>query len=348
MMFRFFGMVAAVDEALRRRSMLFVPGKYVVLAVLCSLVAAAAIALAKPEDGREPRRVTIADLAAGLVPAGSYVTVDAHVDPSYRIEVTTRTFAVGRRPRVSTRRAQFLPFVDEARTAGVLLFSMPGAAGRRPLTVTGIVRDMPTAASQTIRRESATLPTRLHPTLMLAAGEAPMPRLEATAYLALFLTIFLSLYVAVRKPVAFREDMGPALPDTDPGHDGGPIDMRISATLRLASGVSRRFVEEPAIATITDRGDVALGADVDASVHLLGLRVWKRAGFWHAILPTGGIDEIMRGDVAFGLAVRPGLAVTLRGSRQPEIVLSFGAPEQRERFLRALEYQCGLGFRHAA
>jgi hypothetical protein len=183
---------------------------------------------------------------------------------------------------------------------------------------------------------------------MLAAGEAPMPRLEATAYLALFLTMFLSLYVAVRKPTTFREDMGPAPQHTDAGGDGGPIDMRISATLRLAHGAARRFVEEPAVATITDRGDVALGADVDVSVHVLGQRVRRRAGFWHVILPTGGIEEIARGDVAFGLAVRPALAVTLSGSRRPEIVLSFGAAEQRERFLRALEYQCGLGFRHAA
>jgi hypothetical protein len=348
MMFRFLGRVAAVEEALRRRSVLFVPANYVVLAVLCVLVAAGVAALATNPAGHPPRRVTIGELAAGVVPAGSYVTVEGNLDPNYRIEVTTRTLVIGRRPRSSTQRTQFGAFVDDAKAAGILMVVGPRAAGWRRMTVTGIVHSLPTAASEVVRRESAMLPTRVHSTLMLVGGDTPMSRGAATAALATGLAILLVGCIGGRTRVAFREDMGPAPVETAPGHDGGPIDMRISATLHLANGASRRFVEARATAVITNQGDVAVGTDLDASIHLLGLRIRKRAGFWHVVLPAGGIEEITRGDVAFGRSVRPALELKLAGARRPALVLSFGAADQRERFLRALAHQCGLGARHAA
>src|SRR5512134_923909 len=98
-MFRFFGLVAAVYAWLGRRSFLCVPANIVAMGGLALLMALGARELSKPPVSEVPRRVGIHELAAGSVPAGSYVTVDAMIDARYLIEVTHSSVSIGRRPR---------------------------------------------------------------------------------------------------------------------------------------------------------------------------------------------------------------------------------------------------------
>jgi hypothetical protein len=346
-MFRYLGMAAAVHAWLGRRSFLLVPGNIAALGLLGALTAIGARDLMTPAPVETPRRVTIDELASGSVPEGSYVTVDGRIDARYFVEITHRSFRVGRRPRASSYTEKLYPLVDDGWQRGVLVAAAGGVAPAGRLTVTGTVSRTSSTARDTLLRESA-LPSRMHPHLMLTPGRPVAPAtVLAGAFVGLCPPLMaVLLVVGLRRGVIFRKDDRAVLLDPRPSPADQPIDMRVSGALRLDTGRPRWFVETQAQAVVTGRGDVALGAHIDASVRLLGMRVRNGDGFWRVVVPAGGIEDVTRGELAFGGDVRPAVKVTVTGWRRP-VVLSFGGADQRQRFLQALEYYCG-GSRRAA
>jgi hypothetical protein len=349
MAFRFLGLLAALDAKLGGNSLNLYAVKLLLIFTLVVFTMAGARHLTSVGPSTDPRPVSLADLASGQVPVGTYVTVEGAIDPRYRIEMTSRSWSFGRRRvRSATSTSQMLPLVDDSRRTGLLITSpAPASSGR--VSLIGTVARLPDKARDTLARDQAALPSRMHPELMLASGR----REPASTGLNVALVVIcgplaaLLLYVRLKRGLIFR-----ARPLGDGALAHGEvreIDVRLTGRLRLGTGAARRFVEMPAQATVGDRGEVVLGQNIDASLYLYEFCLRTRIGFWSLSIQPGTLGAIVRGEIAMGNAVRPAAKVRIEGSGGAQtITLSFATVAQREYFLCVLVQRCGQAASRAA
>lgn len=216
---RFLGMVAAVDSGLQRVRVNFVPLNYALLAVLTGFSVMSVLDLRSHPKSSDPRPVSITSLARGEVPAGTYVTLEATIDSRYEIEVSqtssrsTRS-GIGRglailggvlAQRSGSTLSRMFPLVDDSGNWGLLMAPSSGPRQSGRMQVTGMVRDLPKAASDVLDREWANLPSRMNVELMLASGEKPTSVAMAMLKLAVCLPLALALAcVRVKRSQLFR------------------------------------------------------------------------------------------------------------------------------------------------
>jgi hypothetical protein len=339
MMFRFLGMVAALDEALRRRTVNLIPLNYGLFFLLLGLTVASIQDIRTRPSSPDPQPVSIASLARGAVAAGAYVTVEGTIDPGYWIEVSKKQVSAGRRVHVARWTEQMLPLVDDAAKVGIMIAPSSEQRFSGRVRVTGVVRGLSGGARDVLRRESATLPASLNPELMLASGQKPSSGVLAVVLLTVCPPLAVALlYVRVKRDLIFRTRREePRRVDLE--SHGEPIDLRVTGRLRLDGGRPRRFVEVPVQGTVNAQAELELGASLDASLYVFGLCVRERIGFWSLVIPPDSVGTIERGELAFGLGIRPAAKMRINGSRPQVVTLSFATLAQRERFLRGLAYQ---------
>jgi hypothetical protein len=331
-MFRLLGLMAALDLRLNRIRINFVPLN---LALAGLLIWGVALGVTRAADGPAaavPRTVTVADLAAGRVPSGTFVSVSGLVEPDLVLELGKRG-ADGKMSTVKER----LQLLHDASTPAVWLRRSAVVQFGGRATFTGIVRPLPEAARRATANEQEVIgrraPSMAH---LLEDGARPRSFAASLVYLAICAPpLALLAWVWISRREIFRAGHhGTA----DQGSPHEPIDLRVSGRLRLDNRTSRRFVEMAAELRQVVDGGLAVVADIDASSYVMGVRAVGREGLWTVRIPAGSALAIVEGAVAFGAAVRPAARVDIHvGGRVSErMTLTFGSVAQRDRVLAFL------------
>jgi hypothetical protein len=340
-------MVAALDRRLTCSTPLVSVLLYVMFLILTGLVVKSLQEL--PRD-REPRPVSVPELIAGRIPAGSFVTVDGLLDErqGFTLRTTRRTVGGRFRGRAVTQEERLEVLSDTRGSVGILVTDPNLTAGGR-VQLTGMVRPVPSGARETLQRENAAGSSRVHADVMLRTNQTPISRVWLLLSILLCpVAIGATLFVRFKRHTIFRAGENVEAPSVPGFEQSEPIDLRVSALFSLAGGRPRRFVEMPCQALMTERGEVILGANVDASQWLFGQQITRRVGFWTVVIPVGGLARVTRGEIAYGSDVRPAAKLEVDGPPRRQVTLSFATVEQREQFVRALEHRCAPRRRTAA
>lgn len=340
-MFKVLGMAAALEATLRRVRFNFVPVNYVLIALAIGAAGASVRDLRARPSTLEPRLVSIADLAAGAVPARTFVTVEGRIDQRFFLEMK-RTTMVGPRPFLHTTRTERLvPLVDNAGTAGILIASPAALTLSGRVRLTGMVTGLPYKTRDVLDRDAAKVPSRMNRDVMLEHGQRP-PSLFASITTLAVCSIVTILLVGLRLhcgPV-FKATTDRSPHPVDMVDDG--CDVRVSGRFLLeGSRTTRRFMNVPAQPYLDPNGVPTLFAHVDASTYVFGWCLRARRGVWHVAIPHGALRKVVRGDAAFGTHVRAAAKLVVAGDRPETYCMTFGSAAQRERFLHALDRLCG-------
>lgn len=340
-MFKLLGRLAALDARLSRVRINFVPLN---LAAALLLVAGVGLGINMVVEGRanpEPKRVTIADIAAGRVAQGSYVFVDGLFDREFVLEIGKK----GANGQLSEVKDRLAALIDQAGPSAVLV-RMPGlrdstASGAG---LTGMVRALPRAAQEALRRDGADARgRRVDDQLLLAVGQQPASiGLGVLLILVCAPVVGMLAYVHVKRRTIFRAAAGTEAFEHY-GTDGAEAaDLRVTGRLWLNERTSGRFVEMPAWATALETGEIAFLSNIDASSSFMGVKTADRAGVWAVVIRPGGLHAIVLGALSFGGEIRPAVQfrVASEGGRSQTVTLSFGSVEQRGLVVRELERRC--------
>jgi hypothetical protein len=334
MMFRLLGLLALLDLRLNRIRLNFVPLN---LALAGLLIGGVSLGVTRVADGPgeiRPRAVTVADLAAGRVPMGTFVHVAGFVEPGLILELGKRG-AGGKLENVRKR----LRLLHDGGSQAVWLSAGSGTFEVwTRATFVGVVRPLPQAARNASFRDGGALGIRVPSTdLLIEHGAQPRSFASGMAYLGLCAPPLALLgWVWIKRSQIFRRGTRVR---SDRVSVDGPIDMRVSARLQLDARTSRRFVEVPAQLGWMEGGGLSVAANVDASSYLMGVRTIAREGLWTLAIPADATLSVVAGELAFGLAVRPAARVEVRrgGRVAHRMTLSFADACQRDRVLQFLQ-----------
>ena len=333
MFFRLLGLVAALDSRLNRIRINFVPLN---LALAGALLWGASLGVARVAQGPAetvPREVTVADLAAGRVPTGTFVRVSGLVDRDLVMEVGSG----GKDGRIRTVRERLRLLHDAGAPAIWLRAPNVDQAFSGRATFVGIVRPLPTGVAAATAREGGALFGRQPSTgSLMEHGVRPRSYGSGLAYLLTCAPpLALLAWVWIARRQIFRAGQRSAL---DAGSPDEPIDLRVSGRMRLEARVSRRFVEAPAGLQWIENGGVGVVADIDASSYVMGAQAVARQGLWLLPIPAGATLSVVFGELAFGTGVRPAARIDVRvgGRTTDRLTLTFGSLSQRDRVVRTL------------
>jgi hypothetical protein len=332
-MFRLLGLAAALNLGLNRIRFNLVPLNYAIAALLLWGATSGLTRVIEGPADAEPQPVTVADLAAGRVPSGSFVRVSGFIEPGVILELGKRG-TDGKLQDVRER----LRLLHEGGPVAVWLrpVAVPSAVWTRA-TFVGMVRPLPTAAWNATTREGGSIGGRVPtPDCLIEDGARPQTYLTGVVRLTMCTPPLLLLaWIWVKRNHIFRPGQHVRAIEGNP-HDA--IDLRVSARLRPTRGTTRRFIEMDAHLGRLPDGSMVVLANIDASTYFMGWRVINREGQWTVTIPAGAALSVVAGELAFGRGVRPAARIDVRvnGRVINKLTLSFGSLNQRDRVLHAL------------
>jgi hypothetical protein len=189
----------------------------------------------------------------------------------------------------------------------------PDAKLSRTINISGVLRRIDNDLKKKASLSSPLGTTALNDQHMLVAGPKPKGFAMYVAIAsALGAVVLIMLFVVLKRYVIFRPQPRPRhgvdLPAIAPGSQE-KFDLRVTAQFQLDDRVRQRFHRVPAVVAELQSGDMALLANVDASVDFMGAKTEDRSGIWAAVIAKGTLSQPEFGTLYFGLTAYPAFRI---------------------------------------
>jgi hypothetical protein len=189
----------------------------------------------------------------------------------------------------------------------------PDSKLTKTLSISGMLRRMDSDLKKKASFSSPLGTALLNDQHMLVAQQKPNGFAMYVAIAsALAAIILIMLFVVLKRYVIFRPEPRPRhgvdLPAIAPGSDE-KFDLRVTAQFQLDDRVRQRFHRVPAVVAELESGDMALLANVDASVDFMGTKTEDRSGIWAAVIAKGSLSQPEFGTLYFGLTAYPAFRI---------------------------------------
>jgi len=330
--YRCLGATATLNQALSRSRINLIPFNWILMGIVGAL---AIYSLTQVEESIGNRsgatQTTVAKIASGSVPEGTYVKLTATVAPTAELDWVEK-----KSDGTEETNAKYFPAAD-GRGSIILLRADDGhiqGANDYETSVSGMVRDVD-SEMQSKMADDPTMAKAFGTSgniLYVDTSEQPAattPNLGLLIVSGLFLSAlvitFLTRYIVFRRTPEPRSNLTAEMYEQIAAEG---VDSRVTGAYALAGVGVQRFLEMRAVLQVQPDGDWNFYSNIDASNSFMGFRTSNRQGFWACRINPYIVSRVEYGRMYSGFSSRPALRVTQPG--QDSTIVSFGSENQRE------------------
>jgi hypothetical protein len=310
LVYRALGIAAAVNSALSRYRVNFVPGNFILGGVaVCVFVFNAGGWLEAVENGTEARTIPLGQLTPERIGRVHFVKTSGTLVPEAGFQYGEQDES----GNIKKVKMEFVPIVDRESGRGMFV-QLPASHrfGQEPqdLEISGMVRPMQEVLARELRGTNFEYGgVQMLPDYILVADETPgeASSWQLGAALSGGVVLVFGLLLLKRNTIFVA---GAAEADAS---EGG-VDLTtvgVTGTFLLETH-KQRFLNVPAAINTLDNGDAAFFSNIDASSNFMGVRYSERAGIWMLPIAAGSIQNVQQGVLYYGTKAMPAVRFDYR------------------------------------
>ena len=310
LVYRALGVAAAVNSALSRYRVNFVPSNFIIGAVaVCVFVFNAGGWLEAVENGTQARSIPLGRLSPQQIGRANFIKTTGMLVPEAGFQYGEQD-ADG---KITNVKMEFVPIVDRESGRGMFV-QLPASHrfGEEPqdIELSGMVRPMQEFLARELRETNFEYGgVQILPDYILVADETPgeASSWQLGAALSGGVVLVFALLLMKRNTIFVAGATAPE--SSDDGVDLTTVG--VTGTFLLDKH-KQRFMNVPAAVGKLDNGDVALFSNIDASSNFMGVKYSDRAGVWMLPVASGSIQNMQQGVLYYGTKAMPAIRFAYR------------------------------------